>query len=369
MDPPADPAGRQAVLFYITELRGLADSTMRRDFEGIIARYLHPSVFLCVGVLALYAGACVALSRAEIYQATVPVADRSDASQAVAFEAALRIVLVRVTGRRTAEQDPAFAPLVANARRYVQQYRAAPDNQLLVAFDSAAIDRWLTQNDQPIWGRERPSTYVWLTVQTAPQSGTVITAEDTSELKASIDAAALERGTPALWPSAADLSRNHLDYAAIMSAAPGTLADLAHRAGAEGTLIGRASNATGSALVHWTYQFQDHSSEFSGAAVEGINRAADNYAAIFAISGSSAPVDIDVLGVADLKDYAAVQSYLESLAFISHVSVDGLNGDTVRFRVTTRGGTEALRHALSLSGRLQPIEGGENGTPRFQLRR
>ena len=353
----------------MTELKGLTDYTMARDLEGIIGRYLRPSVFLCLGLLVLCADMCLALTRAELYEATVPVADRSEASQAAAFEAALKIVLVRVTGRRAAEEDPALAPLVANARRYVQQYRAAPDNHLLVAFDSAAIDRWLTQNDQPIWGRERPSTYVWLAVQTAPQSGTVITSEDTSELKASIDAAALERGTPVLWPSAADLSRNHLDYAGIVSAPPGTLADLAHRSGAEGTLIGRAGNTTGAALVRWTYLFQDHNSEFSGAAVEGINRAADNYAAIFAISGSSAPVDIEVSGVADLKDYAAAQSYLESLAFISHVSVEGLNGDTVRFRVTTRGGADALRHALSLSGHLQPIEAGENGTPRFQLRR
>ena len=115
--------------------------------------------------------------------------------------------------------------------------------------------------------------------------------------------------------------------------------------------------------------FQDHSGEFSGAAVEGVNRAADSYAGIFAISGSLAPVDIEVMDVADLKDYAAAQSYLESLAFISHVSVEGLNGDTVRFRVTTRGGADALQHALSLSGRLQPIAAGDNGIPRFQLRR
>jgi hypothetical protein len=80
-------------------------------------------------------------------------------------------------------------------------------------------------------------------------------------------------------------------------------------------------------------------------------------------------VDIEVTDVADLKDYAAAQSYLESLAFISHVSVEGLNGDSVRFRVTVRGGAEALQHALSLSGRLQPIAAGENGIPRFQLRR
>jgi len=338
---------------------------MTRHPSGDLGRYLRWA--LCLAIL--WAGASAALTRAELYQATVPVTDRSEASQTAAFEAALRVVLVRVTGRRAAEEDPALAPLVANARRYVQQYRAAPDGQLWVAFDSAAIDRWLTQNDQPIWGRERPSTYVWLAVQTGPQSGTVITSEDTSELKTSVDAAALERGTPVIWPSAADLARNRLDYAGIVGAAPATLADLGHRSGAEGTLIGRANGTSGSALVRWTYLFQDHNSEFSGGAVEGINRAADNYAAIFAVSGTLAPVDIEVAGVADLKDYASVQTYLESLAFISHVAVEGLNGDTVRFRLTSRGGAEALQHALSLSGRLQPIAPGDNGLPRFQLRR
>jgi len=48
------------------------------------------------------------------------------------------------------EDDPALAPLVGNARRYVQQYRGAPDGQVWVSFDGPAIERWLTQNDQPL---------------------------------------------------------------------------------------------------------------------------------------------------------------------------------------------------------------------------
>ena len=35
----------------------------------------------------------------------------------------MKTVLVRVTGRRSADEDPALAPLIGNARRYVQQYR------------------------------------------------------------------------------------------------------------------------------------------------------------------------------------------------------------------------------------------------------
>ena len=100
-----------------------------------------------------------------------------------------------------------------------------------------------------------------------------------------------------------------------------------------------------------------------------MNRAADLYAELFAASGNLVPVDIEVTGVGDLRDYASVQTYLESLTFISHVSVSRLTGDTVRFRLATRGGAESLQRTLSLNGRLQPIAAGESGIQRFQLHR
>jgi hypothetical protein len=361
----ADTAGRLAVVFYIRELKGLRDSIMAQGYSDNWLRYSRLGAFICLTCLALgLSDAGRALTRAELYQATAPLANQSEAARPAAFAAALRIVLVRVTGRRTADEDPALAPLINSAARYVQQYRAAADNQLWVAFDGPAIERWLTQNGQPLWGRERPATVVWLAVQ----GGTLVTAEDASELKSALDAAAALRGVPLRWPTAAELQQDHLDYAALTGASPGTLADLGRRLGGEGTLIGRASNATLTATVHWTFLFQEHSSEFSGA-LEGVNRAADTYAGIFAVSGALSMVDIEVTGVSDLKDYALVQGYLESLTFIAHVGVETLNGDTVRFRLTTRGGPGPLQHAFALNGRLQPIAAGDNGVQRFQLRR
>ena len=335
-----------------------------------LVRGLGLRLWLCVGAGAAAlccADLSAALARVELYQATAPLTERSEAGQQAAFEAALRTVLVKVTGRRGVDQDPALAPLIASARRYVQQYRPAADNQIWVAFDGAALDRWLTQNNQPLWGGERPTTFVWLAVP-GGQGGTVITAEDTtSPLKAELTAAAAQRGIPVLWPSAADLSRNHLDYAAVTTATPATLADLGHRLGGEATLIGRAANSADAAVVRWTYLFQDRNSEFSGPSAEAVNRAADTYAELYAVTGTLAPLDIEVAGINDLKDYASVQGYLESLAFVSHVGVDSLSGNAVRFRLTARGGAESLQHALALNGRLQPIAAGENGMQRFQL--
>lgn len=330
---------------------------MAQLFGNKYRRYLRLAVILCLSAAVGLAGTVRGSSRIDLFQAQAPVDGRSEAAQTAAFQAALRIVLVRVTGRRTADEDAVFAPLVNNARRYVQQFRTAQDNQLWVSFDGAAIERWLTQNGQPLWGPERPTTLVWLSVASGPQSTTVVSADDTTELKDALDAAAQLRGIPLVWPPAGSAN-----------AAANAPADLAHRLGAEGVLIGRANSAAEAATVRWTLQFQDRSSEFAGA-VDGVNRAADLYAGLFAASGTLAPVDIEVSGVADLREYANVQSYLESLTFITHVGVLALTADTVRFRLTSRGGIETLAHALSLNGKLQPLPAGDNGLHRFQLRR
>ena len=329
---------------------------MRLTIQAARCAYLGLAA-LCL----LAAGAAVparCMTRIDVFQATVPLADRSEAAHGAAFQAALKIALIRATGRRSAEDEAVFAPLVGNARHYVQQYRSAPDNQLWVAFDGPAIERWLTQNGQPLWGRDRPTTFVWLTVQNAGQPAITLSADDTSELKSAVDAAAATRGIPLAWPSAD----------AVSAGAATNPADLARRLGAEGVLVGRANGSTAAAAVHWTLQFQEHGQEIAGLA-EGINHTADLYAGLYAVSGSVAPVEIDVSGVGDLQDYASVQAYLESLTFVTHVGVEALSGDTVRFLLNMRGGIEPLQRAVALNGRLQSLPAGENGIQRFQLRR
>jgi uncharacterized protein len=332
-------------------------SGRRPQMGAIICLYL---ALLCL------ANAASALTRAEMYQATSPLADRSEAAQTAAFQNAMRMVLIRVTGHRSVEEDQALAPLISNARRYVQQTRPAADSQLWVSFDGPAIERWLTQNGQPLWGRERPTTLVLLAVASGAQSGSLVTADDVSELKTAIDAEAVARGIPLLWPSGAEAARYHLDFGTINSASPLTLAEAGRHWGADGVLIGHASGGGANANIRWVHLFQDRSSEYSGT-LEGVNGAADLYATLFAASGGLVAVDIEVAGLSDIRDYASVEAYLESLTFISHVSVESLSGDTVRFRLATRGAADSLQRALSLNGRLQPVAPGENGIQRFQL--
>jgi hypothetical protein len=342
-------------------------NTMTQYLRRFLEQFLRSAAVLCACLTLLCLNqAANAVTRAEMYQATAPVTDRGEAAQSAAFQNAMRTVLIRVTGRRSADEDPALAPLISNARRYVQQYRAAADSQLWVSFDGPAIERWLTQNNQPLWGHERPTTLVLLAVPSSAQGSVLTTDEASSELKQAIDAAAVARGLPVVWPTAGELQKNHLDYAAVNNGSPSSFAEIGRRLGTDGILVGRASGTGANANIRWTHLFQDRSSEYSGT-LEGVNRAADLYAGLFAASGGLAPVDIEVIGVNDLRDYAGLQGYLESLTFISHVSVESLNGDTVRFRLATRGGVDSLQRALSRNGRLQPVAAGETGIQRFQL--
>jgi hypothetical protein len=306
-----------------------------------------------------------AASRTELYQASVTMTERGDRAQAEAFAQALRVVLVRVTGRRTAGEDGALAPLVAEARRYVQQYRVAADNQLVVSFDGNAIDRWLAQNGQPIWGRDRPATFVWLA---APAAGTqaagIVRAEDTSDLKAAIDAEALLRGVPLRWPAAADLVAHHIDYAAVAGGPPGPLFELGRQLGGEGVLVGRPGIA---GTIAWSYQFQERAASFAGP-TEGVDGAADVYAGLFAASGAPAAIDLEVSGLVDVAAYARMQAALESLSFVSHVSVRALDGDRAQLRLSVRGGAAALQRALALHGVLEPVAGGDGTALHYQLR-
>jgi len=303
---------------------------------------------------------------ADLYQAAVPVTDHSENGMSAAFQSALKIVLIRVTGRRSAAQDPALGPLIGNARRYMQQYRAGAGNQVWVSFDGVALERWLSQNGQPLWGKDRPATLAWVGVPNGKGSGGIMTREDASEFKRTLDLAASVRGIVLIWPGAADVQRSGVTFSSIAQGPASSFIEPSKRLGADGVLIGRM--ADGGAGVRWTFLYQGRSSEFSGTA-EGVDRAADAYASLFAASGESASVGIDVTGVGDLQTYAVIQNYLESLTLISHVDVAGFDNATMRLRVVARGGSEAVQRAVSQDSRLESSGGAEAGILRFHVRR
>jgi hypothetical protein len=312
----------------------------RRAFaRGVATLYL---------LIAAAAGA-EAATVARLFESTVPLADRSEAAQAAALQEAMRQVLVRVTGQRNAAYEPALQPLVDDARRYVQQFRVVGNNQFFAGFDGARLERSITAAGQPLWGRERPATLVWLATEDGARR-TLIDARSDSELKLAVERSAALRGLPLVWPANAAA----LGFAGVWNGSNDSLRPTAAEHGADAVLVGRASRTGSGWQVRWTLLYGEDGEEWRGSIDEGVHGAADKFAGVFAVGGGQgdSAVIISVSGVGDLGAYARVTSYLESLTLIRALSVDELSGDTVVYRAQVRGDASNLARAIDLGNRL-----------------
>lgn len=313
-----------------------------------------------VALLAMMAGLRpgAAATVTGLYEATVPLTDRSDRGQALAFQDAMRQVLVRVTGRRDAGDEPALATLVDDARRYVQQFRVVGGNQFFAGFDGARVERAVADAGQPLWGHERPATLVLLIVGDG-SNRTLLTASSASDVKQAVMRGAQLRGLPIVWPDAA----RPVSVAELSGAAPERLRALGTQFGAEAVLSGAA--AGGGSMVRWTLVQGSETSEWRGSPEEGPQGAADWFARVFSAesAGDGAVVAIAVSGVNDLRAYAAVTEYLQSLTLVRALSVDEVAGDSVLYRARVQGGGDRLARAISLGNRLEPAAGTAYGDP------
>jgi hypothetical protein len=299
------------------------------------------------GLLCLLAWPLVGLFGAPAHAArivrfnevTVPASD-----QATAFADAMRAALVRATGRRDADQDPVFAELLADPRRYVQQYGPAPGGGLAISFDAAALERAITGAQRSVWPKERP---VVLVVVADLPAGT-----DPIALRRALEDVAAQRGLPLQFADGG------VAGAASLVALPADAALAAARhLGADALLSGRAS-AEGA----WTWSLAAGSAPetFSGSLAAGVQGAADSIARSSDSVMAQVEVEtvVQVSGVRSLRDYAAVARLLASAAGVRAVSPVEVTGEAVLFRVVARGGAEGLSQVLASSGPLRPTAAG-----------
>ncbi len=309
--------------------------------------------FACIVSLALAGafGGGTALATQAVRTGEVTVAATDQAS---AFAEAMRIALVRITGRRDADQDPALASLIVDARRYVQIFRPAPGGAgTLVTLDAAAIERAVASAGRGTWPRERP---VALVVILQPPAG-----GDAAALRRALEDTASQRGLPIVYASA--------QAAGLAAGADGTAAlAAARRLGADVALIGQPDAAEVSGW-RWSLFGSGANETFTGAVSSGIHGAADRLAAATEAVMQQPEQDalVQVAGVATLRDYAQVSRLLASSAGVRAVTLlESSNGIAV-YRVLARGGGEGLAQALSAHARLVPATDAA-GRLAYQLR-
>jgi hypothetical protein len=287
----------------------------------------------------LVAASARAVTVPDLYETAQPV----DGSRDAAFVEALKTVLVRVSGQRDAA---ARVGDVNDPRKYVQRFGFTAGNVLEVGFDSASIDRLLSNAGLPIWGRERPATVVMFG---AEDGGTWrwLASDTPTQERDVIERVARQRGVPLKWPV-----MDAQERAAASSDSPGLL-QTAERYGADAVLLGRSRGG----VVQWTLISRDGASQATGGVDDGVHLAADTFARVFAAQASSlGSVVVEVGGISNLDAYAATLNYLEGMTLVRGVALEQVTGEKMRFRLAVRGDAATLRRAIALDHRLVPLD-------------
>jgi len=153
-----------------------------------------------------------ALTVEGLYEAEVPIPDQSTRNKKGGIAAALRSVMVKLTGDRNVFGRSAAVDMVKDAERYVQQYEyrskqvrsqdqltSKKQLHLWVNFNAKALNDSLRNYAIPVWGQERPSTLVWLASQN-DRRRKLIAQEDESGYIEILNQRAAQRGIPLVYP-------------------------------------------------------------------------------------------------------------------------------------------------------------------------
>jgi hypothetical protein len=313
-------------------------------------------------LMAIFASLCAlatagAATIENLYDATVPVVQ---GNREAALVEALRTVAVRVSGRRDAAAQLGGA--LSNPRQYMR-YESTAGGTLTAGFDSLSVDNLLSSAGLPIWGKERPSTLMWVQIEDASGYTRWITGDVPSAERDLIEKAAQQRGVPIVWP------QGYQEPSASVLGDRAALLESAAQYGANAALLGRVRRAGAGYSAQWTLASGEGGADSAGSIEEGIHLAADTFARTYAASGSSlVNVNVEVSGLGSLDAYAQTLNYLEGLTLVQNVAVEEVAGDTMRFRLTVRGDAGTLRRAIALGDRLTvtTMDQGERLSFRYQ---
>ncbi|MGH8529806.1 MAG: DUF2066 domain-containing protein [Nevskiales bacterium] len=344
---------------------------------------LHRSLAAALALLPLLAYAQV---ETDPYSFERVVPDQVKATRDAVLGDALAEVLVRVSGDRQAPNSVPGKNLIARAVSLLQEYDyfhrlappplppegevttppdeapAQPPPEELVLhgrFDENAINKELRRGGLPIWSGVRPQVVAALLLREGNMR--LLTAETTpaAEVAALVDVA-LQRGLSVVLPGDPGAAPE-----ALWNTAPDALANQFRVTGGNALLRGRITHVgdtwgagwslvqSGRVLADWEH----YAASLAEVLVNGAHTAADTLAAHYSVKnqpGQDSFVSLRVSGVRGLADYARVQKYLASLTVVDKAELQGVSGQSLLFRVHTKGDATSLERALQLGKLITP---------------
>jgi hypothetical protein len=312
----------------------------------------------------------LAATFANLYTVTVAPDPALAGQPDAALQAAMARLLIRVTGSRTAPLDPALQPLIASPRTFLSSSGTDRQGRALFGFSPSQIERALTELGQPVWGPERPLTLLWVAVDDGAGGRALLGSGEAAELgspptpqmtellatvREEIVTAADERGLPIAWPLLDLQDIGAVEFLDVWGGFDDEIVAASARYRADAVLIGRVRPGFTGPEVEWLFvQGIDRQPLPAGAIRDGLDVAADRYAADLATTGGASVALLSVRDVRTPDDYGRVVSYLERQSVLQSVDVESFENGILNVRVAARGDPRVLERVLALGGVLRP---------------
>ncbi len=333
--------------------------------------------------MLLISHSAYAIKVAGLYQSTVQVKNESAIARQSGIKQALINVLIKLTGERNINKDQNVLSLIERPDRYVQQFRYSQRidektndeiNELWVQFDEKALNDAIRSYGLSLWGKERPSILVWLANE-EQSTRRMVSFEQRPEYISLLDNRASARGISLLFPlldleDSAQLSISDIwggFKEPVLNASQRYQSDIVLTAKLiqllptlwEASWIAYADDK----ILDWTSR-----GELADIVLEeGIDELADRLAQQYTNTGSTRTelIELKVVDINSLDNYARALSYLESLQSVSTVNVKKVSENNVLFELISHGGHNVIDQAIVLGKTLEYVDTTEELTYRL----
>ena len=301
-----------------------------------------------------------------LYDVEAPIESQGVVDRRNASRAALREMLVRLTGLRHVPMSEPVRAALRDPDPYYVGYRFLPRSaergmRLGVSFSPEAVRGLISQAALPIWSADRPVGLGWLAAE--QDGGAAVLSRDSEHpLAEGLRRRARQRGIEIALPAMDTEDAARVSVADVWFRFPYAIDRATARYEPDLVLLGHGrAQPLGQWVTEWELWLAGGKRSFSfetptpeEGAAQAVDAVADELMNRFAVLGRDArPIEMEVRGIATVADYAGLMRRLGELEFIDRVELLAAAPATTTIRVTTRSTRSRLAELLAVYGILR----------------
>ena len=318
----------------------------------------------------------------DLYQATVPVPDRTQLSKEAGIDQAFAQVIIKLTGNSGVMQLPQLSPFLPDPRALMDAVGYSDLSQkdeadttsigLDVSFDQQLVDRIVHQAQLPILPSSRPRFLIWLITDDINYGRRFIHEAVTQQnllddyapqLLSIMDSAMHDRGIPYLMPIYDLEDQLSLPVNQAWSLNTDLITSAARRYKADGWFAIRLYTASnGEIRGAWAFEKSGKRSfnDFRGTEMEPtLKLAVDDILDSLLQDFTYLPqldtnqLLVQVEGVSSLQHYRSVLEFFRNIQMVGSVQLFSVEGERLVLAMEVQGRPDRLHSDLLRSGRLK----------------